>query len=168
MPYSPQVLEHFHAPRNVGVVDDYQGIGRIGDPGCGDFLEVTLRLTDDYERIDQLRYRIKGCPAAIATSSIASEMAMGATVEEALAITDERIIAALGGLPPGKEHCSLLAVKAIQQAIQDAVLKRLFRKAGIVASDSEFEALRDSGGLTQYFHTCDGSCEEDGPCEVNP
>ena len=143
MQYTTEVLEHFHSPRNVGQLEDYDGIGRFGDPGCGDFLEVTIRMSDDNQRISDIRYRIKGCPAAIATSSVASEMVFQKTVEEALAISDEQIISALGGLPPGKEHCSLLAVKAIQQAIQDAVLKRLFRKAGIVASDEEFEKLRD-------------------------
>ena len=166
MSYSAKVLEHFYHPKHVGRIDEYHGIGRIGDSSCGDYLEVTLCLSDEHQRVEQLRYRIKGCPAAIATSSVAAEMVIGATVEEALSVTDEKIIEALDGLPPGKEHCSLLAVKAIQQAIQDAVLKRLFRKAGIVATDEEFEKLRDSGGLQEYFHSCDGSCETDGKCEV--
>lgn len=156
--YTPLVLDHFNNPRNVGRIDDYDGIGRIGDPDCGDFLEVTIKLSANNERIDQIRYRVRGCPAAIATASITSELASGITVEESLAITDAAVVEALGGLPQAKVHCSLLAVRGLQAALQDAVLRRLFKRAGIVKTDEEFDRIRESGEWSQYFHQCDGSC----------
>ena len=167
MNYSEKVLDHFNHPRNVGYLEDYHGIGKIGDPGCGDFVEVTIQISDDNQIVEKVRYRIKGCPAAIATSSVTSELAEGMTVELALKLTDNDIVEALDGLPESKVHCSLLAVRGLQLAIQDAILKRLFRKAGIVKSDKEFEQLKAEGKLNQYLggcdqdinHECDGSCE---------
>lgn len=167
MNYSEKVLDHFNHPRNIGRLEDYHGIGKIGDPECGDFVEVTIHVSDDNQIIDQIRYRIKGCPAAIATSSITAEIAEGMTIELALKLSDNDIVEALDGLPESKVHCSLLAVRGLQLAIQDAILKRLFKKAGIVGSDSEFEKLKADGKLNQYLggcsddlnHDCDGSCE---------
>ncbi len=157
--YSEKVLSHFHAPRHVGRLDSFDGIGRVGDPDCGDFLEVTVRLSGDQQKIAAIGYLVKGCPAAIATSSITAEMAFGKEVEEAAELTDAMIIEALDGLPPGKEHCSVLAVKGLQLALQNAVLRLLFKRAGIVDSDEAFDKLVESGGLEKYIHTCDGSCE---------
>ena len=167
MNYSEKVLDHFNHPRNVGYLEDYHGIGKIGDPGCGDFVEVTIQISDDNQIVEKVRYRIKGCPAAIATSSVTSELAEGMTVELALKLTDTDIVEALEGVPESKVHCSLVAVRGLQLAIQDAILKRLYRKAGIVKSDKEFEQLKAEGKLNQYLggcdvdinHECDGSCE---------
>ncbi|HEY9071533.1 MAG TPA: iron-sulfur cluster assembly scaffold protein [Candidatus Ozemobacteraceae bacterium] len=158
--YSQKVLDHFHAPRHVGRLDVYDGISRLGDPDCGDFLEVTVRLSADQQNIAAIGYLVKGCPAAIATSSITAEMVCGKEIEEAAMLTDAAIIEALDGLPPGKEHCSVLAVKGLQLALQNAVLRHLFKRAGIVDSDEAFDRLVESGGLERYIHTCDGSCEE--------
>lgn len=166
MNYSEKVMEHFNHPRNVGHLDDYHGIGKIGDSGCGDFVEVTIHISADNQIVEKVRYRIKGCPAAIATSSITAELAEGMTVELALKLSDNDIVEALDGLPESKVHCSLLAVRGLQLAIQDAILKRLFKKAGIVQSDAEFEKLKAEGKLNEYLggcseeinHDCDGSC----------
>lgn len=174
MNYSDKVIQHFKAPKNTGHLDDYHGIGQIGDPGCGDFVEMTIHVSEDNQKVEKIRYRIKGCPAAIATTSITTEIAEGMQIEDALKITDQQIVDALGGLPESKIHCSLLAVRSLQLAIQDAILKRLFRKAGLVSSDAEFEKLKAEGRLNEYLglptgtldHDCDGSCEAAGaPCE---
>ena len=160
-------MQHFAAPQNCGRLDDYHGIGQIGDPDCGDFVEMTIHVSADNQRVEKIRYRIKGCPAAIATTSITSVIAEGMQIENALKITDQQIVDALDGLPESKIHCSLLAVRSLQLAIQDAILKRLFRKAGLVSSDAEFEQMKSDGRLSEYLglqtgaigHNCDGSCE---------
>lgn len=170
MKYSDKVMQHFKSPQNCGRLDNYDGIGQIGDPDCGDFVELTVQISEDNQKVEKIRYRIKGCPAAIATTSITSVIAEGMQIEDALKITDNQIVEALDGLPDNKIHCSLLAVRALQLAIQDAILKRLFRKAGIVSSDEEFEQLKKDGRLNEYLglqtegisHDCDGSCETSG------
>lgn len=173
MNYTEKVMQHFHNPVNTGRLEDYHGIGQIGDSGCGDFIEMTIHISEDNQKVEKIRYRIKGCPAAIATSSITTQIAEGMQIEEALKITDQQIVEALDGLPESKIHCSLLAVRALQLAIQDAILKRLFKKAGIVSSDTEFEQLKAEGKLNEYLglqtgeisHECDGSCETTGNCQ---
>lgn len=167
MEYSKKVLQHFKNPKNTGRLENYHGIGQIGDQDCGDFVEMTVYISADNQKVDSIRYRIKGCPAAIATTSITTEIATGMQIEDALKIADQQIVDALDGLPESKIHCSLLAVRALQLAIQDAILKRLFRKAGLVSSDEEFEKIKAEGRLNEYLglpndtieHKCDGSCE---------
>ncbi len=168
--YSDAVLRHFQNPKNTGRLENYHGIGKIGDPDCGDFVEMTIYISDDNQKVETVRYRIKGCPAAIATTSVTSLMAEGMQIEDALKITDQQIVDALDGLPESKIHCSLLAVRSLQLAIQDAILKRLFIKAGIVSSEEEFEKIKAEGRLNEYLglqtgtidHDCDGSCENSG------
>lgn len=157
--YSPKVIEHFQNPRHVGRLNPYDGIGKLGDPDCGDFLEMTVRLSDDHKTISDIAFRIKGCPAAVATASVTAERAMGQTIEEAVSFTDEMIIKELDGLPPGKEHCSMLAVRGLHMALQNAMFRILFKRAGIVDSDEAFNKLVDSGEFDKMIHTCDGSCE---------
>ena len=159
--YSPKVLDHFFHPRHTGKLDPCDGTGKLGDPGCGDFLEMTIRLSEDNDVVTEIAFQIKGCPAAIATASITAEMKRGATVATVVGLTEQAVIDALDGLPPGKEHCSVLAVRALQRALKDAVLRRLFRKAGLATSDEEFERLRQDERFEQYFHDCDGSCHSD-------
>ncbi|MFZ2959671.1 MAG: iron-sulfur cluster assembly scaffold protein [Candidatus Ozemobacteraceae bacterium] len=161
--YNEKVIEHFMNPRHVGVLDPCDGGGRIGDPDCGDFLEVTLRLSDESEVITDIAFRVKGCPAAIATSSIMAEMVFGGAVDKALQMSDQDIVDALGGLPEAKVHCSLLAVRGLHLALQNAIYKRLFVKSGIVTSPEEFDQKYAAGELSHYFHTCDGSCEAPNP-----
>jgi nitrogen fixation NifU-like protein len=175
MNYSKKVIEHFQNPQKVGFIKEYHGIGKIGDPECGDFVEITIEVSQDNQILEKVRYRIKGCPAAIASTSITAEIAEGMTIELALQLKDQDIVEALDGLPENKQHCSLLAVRGLQLAIQDAILKRLFKKAGIVSSDKEFEKLKQEGKLNQYLgacsdsfdHECDGSCETMIPNQQN-
>jgi nitrogen fixation protein NifU and related proteins len=113
--YSEKVLDHFANPRNVGIIEDANVVVRVGDPGCGDGLLIFLKIESD--RIADIKYKIYGCGAAIATSSVASEMAMGRTLDEVLEISNERIAAALDGLPEEKMHCSNLAASALHTAV---------------------------------------------------
>ena len=115
--YSDKVMDHFTNPRNVGIMEEPTVLVKVGDPGCGDALLLFLKIEED--RIRDIKYKIFGCGAAIATSSVASELAMGKTLEEALQITDQAIANALDGLPPEKMHCSNLAAGALKAAISE-------------------------------------------------
>ena len=115
--YSDIVIEHFMCPRNVGILQDSNGEGSNGDPQCGDFLDIYVRVENN--SIEDISFLVQGCPASIATSSMATELAKGKTLEEALKITEDDIIEALGGLPEHKKHCSNLGVKALRSAIED-------------------------------------------------
>lgn len=117
MEYTEKVWEHFEHPRNIGVIEDANVVVRAGDPSCGDGLLIFLKIAD--ERIIDYKYKVYGCGAAIATSSITSELALGKTLDEVLAITPEAIANALGGLPPDKMHCSNLAAGALHAAINN-------------------------------------------------
>jgi nitrogen fixation NifU-like protein len=119
--YNEKVIEHFLNPRNTGQIPDADGVGTLGDPSCGDFLRIYIKVEDD--RIADIKFEIYGCPAAIATSSILTEIAKGKTLQEAMEITDLDIIKSLGELPDPKIHCSNLGAGALHQAILD-YLKR--------------------------------------------
>ena len=115
--YSEMVMEHFMHPRNVGVIEDADGVGVEGNPICGDMMEMFIKVRPEDEVIEDIKFRTFGCGAAIATSSIATEMIKGKTIEEALALTNKAIAEALGGLPPIKMHCSVLATDALKAAV---------------------------------------------------
>ncbi len=115
--YSSTVIEHFISPRNVGELADANGIGSIGDPGCGDQCLIFIKVSEDI--IEDISYLIFGCGAAVATGSMTTELAKGKTLSEALNLKEEHIIKALGGLPDMKEHCSNLGVAALRKAIAD-------------------------------------------------
>lgn len=116
--YTPEVMEHFTNPRNVGVIEDADGVGEVGNPTCGDMMKITIKVKED--RIDDIKFQTLGCGAAIATSSITTEMAKGLQLDEALEqITKQSIADALGGLPKQKLHCSLLATDGLKAAIDD-------------------------------------------------
>ena len=117
MEYSELVMEHFMNPRNVGVIEDPDGVGKEGNPVCGDLMEIFIKVEDD--RIVDIKFRTFGCGAAIATSSIATEMVKGKTLDEAEELSNRAVAEALGGLPPIKMHCSNLAADAIHAAIAD-------------------------------------------------
>lgn len=119
--YNEKVLEHFLNPRNVGEIPDADGVGTIGDPTCGDYLRVFIRVKDG--RLVDVKFKLYGCPAAIGTSSVTTELARGKTLEEAYQIAEEDIIKALGGLPDQKIHCSVLGPAALRLAILDYVSK---------------------------------------------
>jgi len=117
MNYSAKVIEHFKNPRNIGMLDNPTVIVKVGDPGCGDALLLSLRIADN--RIQDIKYKIYGCGAAVATSSIASELAKGKCLEEVLALTEHDIADALDGLPAEKMHCSNLAAQALRAGIRE-------------------------------------------------
>jgi len=119
--YTELVMEHFMNPRNVGVIKDADGVARVGNPVCGDVMEMFIKVKDG--RIVDIKFRTLGCGAAIATSSMATEMVKGKTLEEALKLSRKAVAEALGGLPPNKMHCSNLAAEAIHKAIQDYLRK---------------------------------------------
>ena len=117
--YNETVLDHFTSPRNVGKLprEDTDGFAIVGDPSCGDQMKLWISVESD--RIDNIAFRSYGCPGAIATSSMLTELAKGKSVDEAKQITDDDVVEALGGIPERKRHCSLLGVQALQAAIKD-------------------------------------------------
>jgi nitrogen fixation NifU-like protein len=114
--YSKKVMEHFANPRNVGVIEDPDGVGEVGNPVCGDMMKITIKV--DKDRIKDIKFQTLGCGAAIACSSITTEMAKGKTLEEAMAISRDVVAKGLDGLPPNKMHCSNLAADGLHKAIE--------------------------------------------------
>jgi len=119
--YSEKVLEHFMNPHNVGGIPDADGIGNVGNPVCGDIMKMYIKVENDI--IVDAKFKTFGCGAAIATSSMATEMIRGKSIKEALALTNKAVATALGGLPSVKMHCSVLAEEAVQSAIDDYLKK---------------------------------------------
>jgi nitrogen fixation NifU-like protein len=115
--YNEKVIAAFMNPKNVGAMENPDGVGEVGNATCGDVMKIYLRVKD--ERIEDIRFETFGCAAAIATSSTATEMVKGRTIEEALKLTNRDVANALGGLPPEKIHCSLLAEEGIRAAVED-------------------------------------------------
>ncbi len=122
--YSQKCMEHFRNPRNVGVIENPDGVGKVGNPVCGDMMEIQIKVENDI--LTDVKFRTFGCGAAIATSSMITELARGKTIEEALKITRGDVAEALEGLPPIKMHCSNLAADALHAAIED-----YYRRKGI-------------------------------------
>ncbi len=117
MAYSEKVMDHFANPRNVGEMENADGIGEVGNPKCGDIMKMYIKVDDDV--ITDVSFKTFGCGAAIATSSMATELVKGHTIEEALKLTNKAVMEALDGLPPVKVHCSVLAEQAIKAAVSD-------------------------------------------------
>ena len=140
--YSEKVMDHFTNPRNVGEIADADGIGEVGNAKCGDIMKIFLKIDKDGDIITDIKFKTFGCGAAIATSSIATEMILGKSVKEALALTNKAVVAALDGLPPAKLHCSVLAEEAVKSAIAD-----YYRKNNIPVD---------------FQNGCDGCCSECG------
>ena len=115
--YSEKVMDHFAHPRNVGEIENADGVGTVGNAKCGDIMRMYLKVENGI--IQDVKFKTFGCGAAIATSSMATEMVKGKTLKEALALTNKAVMEALGGLPPVKVHCSLLAEEAIHAAVED-------------------------------------------------
>lgn len=115
--YSDKVMDHFHNPRNVGEIEKPSGVGEVGNASCGDIMRIYLDVENDI--IKDIKFKTFGCGAAIATSSMVTELVKGKTVEEALKITNKAVAEALDGLPPAKMHCSNLAADALHAAIKD-------------------------------------------------
>jgi nitrogen fixation NifU-like protein len=120
--YTDKVMDHFNNPRNVGVIDDADGVGEVGNPVCGDVMKITIKV-DDTDHITDLKFQTLGCGAAIATSSIVTELAKGMTIQDAAEISKKQVADELGGLPPAKMHCSVLATDGLKVAIDDYLKK---------------------------------------------
>ena len=126
--YNETVMEHFTNPRNVGEIEDADGIGEVGSPQCGDIMRIYLKIEDNI--IKDIKFKTFGCASAIASSSIMTEMVKGKTVEEALKLTNRDVVEKLGGLPAPKIHCSVLAEDAITKAIEDYRQKQKAKNSG--------------------------------------
>ncbi len=148
MQYSELVMEHFKNPRNVGKIENPDGVGEVGNPICGDMMAITIKVKDD--RIDDIKFNTFGCGAAIAVSSMVTEMAMGKTLEEAMKITNDSVAKNLGGLPKNKLHCSNLGADALHKAIMDYYS----RKEGKEAPDKKVEYIGERKGKC-YCPYCD-------------
>lgn len=121
--YSEKVMDHFTNPRNVGEIEDASGVGTVGNAKCGDIMRIYLDIDEDTKIIKDCKFKTFGCGAAVATSSMATELVMGKTIYEALEVTNKAVMEALDGLPPVKVHCSLLAEEAIHAALWDYAKK---------------------------------------------
>ena len=133
--YSEKVMDHFTNPRNVGEIKDASGVGEVGNAKCGDIMKIYLKVEDNI--IKDVKFKTFGCGAAIATSSMATELIKGKTIEEALEITNRTVMEALDGLPPVKIHCSLLAEEAIHAALWDYAEKKSITIKGLEKPKSD-------------------------------
>ena len=137
--YSDKVMDHFTNPRNVGEIEGADGVGEVGNAKCGDIMKIYLKVEDIV--IQDVKFKTYGCGSAIASSSMATEMIKGKTVQEALNLTNKAVAEALDGLPPVKMHCSVLAEQAIKKALQDYALKNNLTIEGL--TDVEFDDDHD-------------------------
>jgi nitrogen fixation NifU-like protein len=135
--YNDKILEHFLNPRNVGELQDADGIGMLGDAECGDFIKVYIKVDEESNSIKEIRFQISGCPAAIACGSAMTELAKGKNLLEASKIKDEDILVYLGGLPDEKDHCSNLGAGALRNAIKDYWLKLILRHEAAMKSKKD-------------------------------
>ena len=129
MEYSAKVMDHFMNPRNVGEIEDASGVGTVGNAKCGDIMKVYLQIEDGI--IQDAKFKTFGCGAAVATSSMATELVKGKTIQQALEVTNKAVMEALDGLPPVKVHCSLLAEEAIHAALWDYAEKNGIKIEGL-------------------------------------
>ena len=143
MLYSEKVLDHFSNPRNVGELPDADGIGEVGNAKCGDIMKMYIKVNNGI--ITDVKFKTCGCGAAVATSSIATEMIKGKSIDEALQLTNKAVVEALDGLPAVKVHCSVLAEQAIKAALSD-----YYRRQGI-----------DPTPIIGTVHECDGCCDHE-------
>ncbi len=153
--YSKTVMEHFKSPKNVGVLDDADGIGELGNPLCGDMMTIYLKIEE--EHIKDIKFQTFGCGAAIAVSSMLTEIAKGKSLDEAKQITNKDVAKALEGLPKNKLHCSNLGADALQMAIKDYE----DRKSGKPRVETKEENKHDLHGKKCYCPYCDSEISED-------
>ena len=137
MAYSEKVMEHFANPHNVGEIKDADGVGEVGNPKCGDIMRMYIKVEDDV--ITDVKFMTFGCGAAIATSSMATDLVKGKKIEDALKLTNKAVMEALDGLPPVKVHCSVLAEQAIKAAVSDYYRRRGIDPTPIVGEIPECE-----------------------------
>lgn len=170
MIYSEKIMEHFQNPRNVGVIEDADGVGKVGNPVCGDMMSFSIKVKDN--RIEDVKFQTFGCGAAIAVSSMVSEMAMGKTLEDALKITNKSVAEELGGLPKNKLHCSNLGADALHKAIENYKEKQ---KAKVEKKEAQAKAVDKEKcccpycdvpleGVEDYCTQCELELEECPEC----
>ena len=135
--YSEKVMDHFRNPRNVGQIDDADGIGEVGNAKCGDIMRMYIKVNDD-QVITDIKFNTFGCGSAIATSSMATEMIKGKTIDEALTLSNKAVVEALDGLPTHKIHCSVLAEQAVRAAVKD-----YYDKKGIAYNPEDFKEIEE-------------------------
>lgn len=136
--YSDKVIDHFQNPRNVGEIEDASGVGTVGNAKCGDMMRLYLKINEEQVIID-CKFKTYGCGAAVASSSMATEMIKGKTVAEAMKLTNKAVMEALDGLPPEKEHCSLLAEETLHAALWDYAEKHGIKIQGLVSPVQDIE-----------------------------
>lgn len=142
--YTDKVMAHFAAPCNVGEIENADGIGEVGNAKCGDIMRITLRVEDGI--ISDIKFKTFGCGAAVATSSVATDLIKGKSIEEALALTNQVVVDELGGLPPAKLHCSVLAEQAVKAAVADYYTRKGIDPALFI----------DMNSLAEHDHSCCG------------
>ena len=152
--YSEKVMDHFQHPRNVGEIENASGVGTVGNAKCGDIMRMFLDIDDETHIIKECKFKTFGCGAAVATSSMATELVKGKTIEEALQVTNKAVMEALDGLPPIKVHCSLLAEEAIHAALWDYAQKHGIVIEGLQKpkndiSEGDRERERENEGINQ-------------------
>lgn len=142
--YSEKVMDHFMNPRNVGEIEDASGVGKVGNARCGDIMKVYLKIENGL--IEDAKFKTFGCGAAVATSSMATEMVIGKTIQEALMITNKSVAEALDGLPPVKMHCSLLAEEAVHAALWDYAKKNNIEIEGLEEPKEDIHEHEEGSG----------------------
>lgn len=140
--YTEKVMDHFMHPRNVGEIDNASGVGTVGNAKCGDIMRIFLDI-DENQVVRDAKFKTFGCGAAIATSSMATEMIIGKTIQEALEVTNKAVMEALGGLPPVKVHCSLLAEQAVHAALWDYAQKNNITIEGLKPPVNDVDELEE-------------------------
>ena len=145
MLYSEKVMDHFQNPRNLGKMDDADGVGEVGNAKCGDIMKIYLKIKDGI--IEDVKFNTFGCASAIATSSMATEMIKGQKVEDAIQISNKAVVEALDGLPPAKIHCSVLAEQAVKAAVAD-----YYTKNGIEPDPEIFSSCGDCESCESCAH----------------
>ena len=141
--YTEKVMDHFMHPRNVGEIDNASGVGTVGNAKCGDIMRLFLDI-DENQVVRDAKFKTFGCGAAIATSSMATEMIIGKTIQEALEVTNKAVMEALGGLPPVKVHCSLLAEQAVHAALWDYAQKNNITIEGLKPPVNDVDELEEA------------------------
>ena len=139
MNYSEKVMDHFNNPRNVGEIENASGVGTVGNAKCGDIMRIYLDIDEDTKIVKDCKFKTFGCGAAVATSSMATELVKGKTIQQALEVTNKAVMEALDGLPPVKVHCSLLAEEAIHAALWDYAEKNNIKIEGLEKPVNDIE-----------------------------
>ena len=148
MAYSEKVMDHFQHPRNVGKMDDADGVGEVGNAKCGDIMKIYIKVKDDI--ITDIKFNTFGCGSAIAASSMATEMIKGKPISQALELTNKAVVEALDGLPPAKIHCSVLAEEAVKAAIDDYYKKKAAKKSSSNKSGSGSGSSKTNGSTVYW------------------